>query len=368
MKLFALLPLLVLTLLQGALTTHLETCHCDQISQLVNSTVQEAVTGLENRLNLVIRSAVNNLNSTDDTTLENLENRLSATMERLIKPIQQQLDYHLPLQPEIGTSPDHPGTSCNGILEKYPHAPSGYYWISKSGSASPVRVYCSMNLTCGCQTGGWMRVADIDMKNTSHNCPSGLSLISLPKRACDVTSNGCVSNTFSVQEVQYSHVCGRIVGYQWRNLHGIYYSSRGIDGAYVCGVSLTHSQNPRQHIWTFVGALDETVSGYTGYKCSCINPALSSSSSYVPSFVGNDYFCDTALSAHFGTYPFVLHPHDPLWDGKGCGPSNSCCSFNTPPWFVKDLPSPTTDNIEMRVCKTNSDGSTPIEMVELYVQ
>ena len=49
-----------------------------------------------------------------------------------------------------------------------------------------------------------------------------------------------------------------------------------------------------------------------------------------------------------------LHPDYPL------GPSNSCCSLNTPPWFVKDLPSPTTDDIEMRVCRPEADGSTQL--------
>ena len=151
MKLFALLPLLVLTLLQGTLATHLETCQCDQVRQLVNSTVQEAVTGLEDRLSLLIHSAVSNINTTDNSALENLENMLTGTIERLLTPIQQQLDYHLPREPN---SPDHPATSCQDAFEKYRNAPSGYYWISKSGSASPVRVYCSMSLTCGNQTTG----------------------------------------------------------------------------------------------------------------------------------------------------------------------------------------------------------------------
>ncbi len=42
---------------------------------------------------------------------------------------------------------------------------------------------------------------------------------------------------------------------------------------------------------------------------------------------------------------------DPLWDGAGCGPLNTCCTFNNPPWFYKELPEPTTDDIEMRVCQ-----------------
>ena len=37
---------------------------------------------------------------------------------------------------------------------------------------------------------------------------------------------------------------------------------------------------------------------------------------------------------------------DPLWDGAGCGPQNTCCSFNTPPWFYRQPP---LDDIEMRL-------------------
>ena len=130
-----------------------------------------------------------------------------------------------------------------------------------------------------------MRVANIDMRNNSHTCPSGLSLISSPKRLCDVTSVGCVSNSFSVQDVQYSHVCGKIIGYQNRISLGFHFSSRGFDRDYVYGVSLTHGQSPRKHIWTFAGAIDDT----TNYKCPCINPALNPAvSSYIPSFVGNE--------------------------------------------------------------------------------
>ena len=186
------------------------------------------------------------------------------------------------------------------------------------------------------------------MRNTSHTCPSGLSTISSPKRLCDITTTStCVSNTYSVQDVQYSRVCGKIIGYQKDTPLAFYYASRGIDREYVSGVSLTHGHNPRKHIWTFAGASDETNRNYT-FKCPCINTALSSSR--VPSFVGNDYFCDTALSVYNSPVAGRVETADPLWDGKGCGPTNTCCSFNSPPWFVKYLPSTTTDNIEVRMC------------------
>ena len=145
-----------------------------------------------------------------------------------------------------------------------------------------------------------------------------------------------------------------------------YHNSRSIDEAYVDGVSLTHGQNPRKHIWTFAGAIDETTQ-YPSFKCACTNTAITSPHP-VPSYVGNDYFCDTAVTVNYRNVRQVLYTGDPLWDGQGCGPTNTCCSFNTPPWFTKELPSPTTDDVEMRLCKPNSDGSTPIEIVELYVQ
>ena len=215
-----------------------------------------------------------------------------------------------------------------------------------------------------------MRVAYIDMRNTSHQCPRGLTLFSRsspPRRVCNITGYGCVSTTFTVHGVEYSHVYGRIIGYQIRHVYAFYSHTLDIDSSYIDGVSLTHGRYPRKHIWTFAGALDET-SRNQRYKCPCINPNLSPSPT-VPDYVNNDYFCDTAIgTAGWTSVPPTLQPADPLWDGKGCGPTNTCCSFNNPPWFTKHLPSPTTDDVEMRLCQPGTPGSTPIELVELYVQ
>ena len=107
---------------------------------------------------------------------------------------------------------------------------------------------------------------------------------------------------------------------------------------------------------------------YPTYKCPCINTNISPSS--IPSFVGSDFFCDTALTQY--SISRKLYPSDPLWDGEGCGPTNTCCSDPNasvhPPWFIKDLLSHTSDDIEMRLCRPAGAGSTPIEIVELYVQ
>ena len=60
------------------------------------------------------------------------------------------------------------------------------------------------------------------------------------------------------------------------------------------------------------------------------------------------YFCDTG---NRGGDPFgSFLADDPLWDGAGCTSTSTCCTFNNPLWFHKQLPSATTDDIEMRVC------------------
>ena len=39
---------------------------------------------------------------------------------------------------------------------------------------------------------------------------------------------------------------------------------------------------------------------------------------------------------------------------------NDCCDLNNPPWFRKQLPSATTDNIEMCLCREAApDEDTP---------
>ena len=106
-----------------------------------------------------------------------------------------------------------------------------------------------------------------------------------------------------------------------------------INDNYVDGISLTHG-SPYAHIWTFAAAPDE-LSATAPYGCPCTNIHNSESAAQPPSFVGNDYFCDTAPAE---TWQPRLYTEDPLWDGAGCGSANTCCSLNNPSWFLKQLP------------------------------
>jgi hypothetical protein len=251
-----------------------------------------------------------------------------------------------------------------------PSSPSGYYWVMTSIIGSAVLVYCDMTMSCGGVTGGWRRVANLDMTNSSHQCPTGLRQRNESnKRTCvkNAPTAGCSSTvTFSTAaSMEYSKVCGRVIAYQRGTTDAFEIGIGNINSHYVDGVSLTHG-NPRQHIWTFASALDE-ISTCTRCNCPCTDTDSAALASSPPEFVGNDYFCDTGSSQRWA---YIFYGSDPLWDGAGCGPLNTCCSFNNPPWFYKQLPQPTTDHVQMRVCRSESNGAEDIaiETVEIFVQ
>ena len=67
----------------------------------------------------------------------------------------------------------------------------------------------------------------------------------------------------------------------------------------------------------------------------------------------------------------VLYSNDTLWDGQDCnGLKGTCCDSPNLPWFCKELPQPTTDYLEVRICGNNivSDEDTPIDLVQFYIQ
>jgi hypothetical protein len=173
---------------------------------------------------------------------------------------------------------------------------------------------------------------------------------------------------FPTQGIQYSQVCGRIIGYQVVATEAFIGSvGRTIDERYVDGVSLTYG-SPRQHIWTFAIALDEYPSHLVSI-CPCTN-FNEQYTVNIPSFVGNDYFCETGVppGQRYGYTSF--YAADPLWDGQGCGPTSSCCTFSNPPWFCKQLPQSTNADLEVRLCSRSraSIENTPIELIEIYVK
>ena len=99
-----------------------------------------------------------------------------------------------------------------------------------------------------------MRVVELDMTNSNHQCPGGLRQRTYSeKRTCISSSNsaGCSAVIFPTRTSNYTKVCGKITAYQvgTTDTFGIIGrpTNPNINSNYVDGISLTHG-SPRHHI------------------------------------------------------------------------------------------------------------------------
>ena len=256
-------------------------------------------------------------------------------------------------------------SSCKEIYDCNPDSPSGYYW---SDTSPPELMYCAMNLThCGNITGGWTRVARIDMTSPNGTCPSPLRTITSPRSCSHSGYGGCSSVYYSTFGIPYTQVCGRAIGYQHATADAFYgYAGLGnnIDDPYVDGLSITYG-SPRRHLWTYAAGFSEsnTVKPYSTGTCPC----APGSGAQPPSFVQDHYYCESGNRAGliFGRW----FPDDPLWDGEGCPTGNTCCDPPNLPWFNRAIETPSTADIELRLCQDQHafDEDVGLELFELYV-
>ena len=218
----------------------------------------------------------------------------------------------------------------------------------KSSNGSAVQVYCDMGTVCDNRTGGWMRVAELNVSE-SKSCPSPWGLNS--------TFMGCGSFSYSCNEatvifthgVNYSNICGRIIGYSSGSVDGFdpdYVNSPfGFDGV---GITLEQSDNL---IWSFVAG-----HGTGPQRCPC-NSTISIP--ITPMEIVNHYFCSETMNGE-------------IWNEYNyCSSKEFCCGSNSPPpWFYTDMQQYTTDNIEVTICINSGlqDEAVYVRIMELYVQ
>ena len=290
---------------------------------------------------------------------------LMSTLERLsVEELQTLLqeENRLPTRLNQPNSEHQAFVSCKNLTED---CKSGYYLIQDATGVSN-QVYCDTQLRFMDGAPGWMRVAHLDMNDSSQHCPSELRMQEGHRRCVRNTSTearGCASVVYPTNGIAYSRVCGKIRAIQESHPAGfrpyIQRPTLTLEDSYVDGVSLTHGPvGSRSHIWTFATSYSDN-----NMQCSC------SDSHKVPPFVGHDFFCETGSRAET-EYDDITFEADPLWDGEGCDSQADCCMFNRPPWFCKELPEPTTDDIEMRVCLNEHPiyGDVLIEAVDILVQ
>ena len=297
-------------------------------------------------------------------------------------------------------------SSCQTIYENYPENRdiSGYYWVtdycgmSYSGvSCEDIHdmnpeirykpgfyrvknqwVFCDMTAisnyrsSCAGVGGGWTRIAHFNM-TAGDDCPSGWTKDTQSGvNFCrppgdDPAGYKCYSTHFSASGRSYKKVCGRARGYQKGQVWGFWGSTttqgNSVEGSYVDGLSITHGNGPRHHIWTYaVGHYD--ASG-ASWACPCSPHSATPS----PPYIYNNYYCESGARSSPSATTYLFN--DTLWDGSGCSNGNTCCSSDHQPWFYRNLGSSTTDNIEARICisySTYADGAVVVDQLELYIQ
>ena len=249
-----------------------------------------------------------------------------------------------------------PATSCKEIYDCNPNAPSGHYWIDTD--SQPLKLHCEMNtIRCGNVTGGWTRIAHIDMEE-QQSCPSALGTLISPKRICvqKRTEAGCTSVRYPTPVVPFTQICGQAAGYMFRSVDGLdaISTTKIIDNPYVEGLSITYG-SPRRHVWTY-------AAGHNG-RCLC-HP--NNFASPPPSFVGQHYYCDGWPQSYSHTW----YPQYRLWDGEGCPAGNTCCDPPNLPWFHRTLNATITHDLEVRLCRDQeaSNEDVGVELLEIYIQ
>ena len=267
------------------------------------------------------------------------------------------------------------GNSTNDTMANGTYSGDGVFSSGDGAFSSGDGAFSSGDGTFSCKgSSGWNRIAYLDMSIPTTQCPSTWREVitsSTPARACGglvIGDRACDSNVYpNTQGLAYSQVCGRMVGYQLSAPDAFRPYQQGfvttIESAYLDGVSLTHgAEGSRQHIWSF--AVGESEDSSTLAACPC-NPGTSAIS---PPFVGNDYFCESGVPME--NCSRIYFGNDPLWDGMSCNVLSSCCAFNAPPYFTKTLPSPTTDDLEVRLCSYDEGCASDIavSLIELYVK
>ena len=225
----------------------------------------------------------------------------------------------------------------------------------------------SPNSKCGI-LGNWRRVAYFNTTQ-GDSCPNGLRAVTnttTDQTACGRTNNsreGCSSLIYTTQST-YSHVCGRARGYQYRyvaGFFGFHYYNRDLESTYVYGLSITNGN----HLWSYVNGRSELDLRFDNSDiCVCPCNGNYPGANIVPSFVGNHYYCESGFVDDFENR---VAWEDPLWDGRGCHTTNNTCC-NRFGFFYRNI-TPTSDDIEVRLCGEGSYSSTDtlIDLLEIWV-
>ena len=237
--------------------------------------------------------------------------------------------------------------SCDELKKKHSTLKSGNYKLRIGGKEVPV--YCHMGKLCG-TVGGWTRLGYF---HAHRRCPNGQfrRITKRGLRLCRINSNraGCATASYSSHGIKYSTICGYARGYQKGRTWAFDIYRSCMFESYLDGVGIIRYNKytrKEKHIWSYASGRNEKSQDSSA--CPCNKGA--SKKSEPPSFVGNDYYCESGTSIN---YPGVgrFYSQDPLWDGKGFNNLEGPCRKDMMPYFKRTYDSATTDSILVKLCR-----------------
>ena len=116
-------------------------------------------------------------------------------------------------------------------------------------------------------------------------------------------------------------------------------------------------------IWTYaIGITDNDIAHVKSSLCPCSQL----SGELPPSFVHNNYYCESGTMTEISD----ISADDPVQDGEGCSYESSCCSEPNLPWFYRQIPLTASEDAETRIChdEAASDENVLVKELQLYVQ
>lgn len=208
---------------------------------------------------------------------------------------------------------------------------------------------------CGTYTSSWREIAYIDTTVATANdqCQQyGLRRVYSDEKqvACGKpVEKNCSVHVFDING-KYSHVCGRVRGYQLKETRGFEVepdeNKKNINSRYADGVLITRG-NPRQHLWTYAASTPKD-------NCPCKNTA--ERDPYIPLVSGANYSCESTRTDW----------NQPLWDRPEHTVEDENCKGHVNGWFYRNVEE-TNESIEVRWCGPEKDDIVT-DKLQIWVQ
>ena len=232
--------------------------------------------------------------------------------------------------------------SCDLRYKNNPNLRSGTYELTINGKKQSV--YCHMVELCGVK-GGWMSVGQFF--SNSDKCPNYAFISNSfgPGHLMCRASGSCASVPLETYGVTYTDVCGSVRGYQ-AGATVAFDSKADINSPYLSGVSITRTvtgPEKRRHVFSL--AAGEAEKSTSQNACPCNAGATHKP----PAFVGDDYCCESG-SPDVPTSTKVLQ-FDQLWDMHQLRHAEAKCKKPLVPMFKRSISPPTSDQLELRLCR-----------------